>query len=138
MIRSNSLGANRFSRRVRLGTDALTTSAMGDALSFAISMPVMQSKYFSGCFTSSSRCDKMSIRPSRGIREKVTAAEAKNYIDNAPVSVTRWNGRFEDYFSHQGAAYVDMQKNEIRTAYSSAEFDEKAKAIMEVLKKNGK
>ena len=68
----------------------------------------------------------------------VTAAEAKNYIDNAPVSVTRWNGRFEDYFSHQGAAYVDMQKNEIRTAYSSAEFDEKAKAIMEVLKKNGK
>lgn len=68
----------------------------------------------------------------------VTAAEAKSYIDSAAVSVTRWNGHFEDYFSQQGAAYVDMQKKEIRTAYSSAEFDEKTTAIMEVLKKNGK
>lgn len=67
----------------------------------------------------------------------VTEAEAKSYIETAAVSVTRWNGRFEDYFSHRGAAYVDMQKNEIRTAYSSAEFDEKTTAIMEVLKKNG-
>lgn len=67
----------------------------------------------------------------------VTEAAAKSYIENAAVSVTRWNGRFEDYFSHRGAAYVDMLKNEIRTAYSSAEFDDKIKAIMEVLKKNG-
>lgn len=67
----------------------------------------------------------------------VTVAEARGYIQKASVSVTKWNGQFENYYGHEGAAYVDTQKNEIRTAYSSAEFDDNTKSIMEVLKKNG-
>ncbi|NLL92518.1 MAG: hypothetical protein GX222_08960 [Ruminococcaceae bacterium] len=68
----------------------------------------------------------------------VTESEAKSYIENAAISITRWNGSYENYFGHQGVAYVNILENKIRTAFSSAEFDDKTKAIMEVLKKNGR
>lgn len=67
----------------------------------------------------------------------VTEAEAKGFIENAAVSVTRWNGQREHYYGHAGAAYVDTTKNEIRTAFSREQFDPTVKAIMEVLEKNG-
>ena len=50
---------------------------------------------------------------------------AKSYIKNARVSITKWNGKFEKYFSKQGAAYVNMDNNTIRTAYGKHEFDKR-------------
>lgn len=68
----------------------------------------------------------------------VTEAEAKGFIENAAVSVTRWKGEREHYYSHDGAVYVDTTRNEIRTAFRKEQFDPTVQAIMEVLEKNGK
>ena len=68
----------------------------------------------------------------------VSFDEAVSYIKNAKISVTVWNGRFERYYSEEGASYVDMRKNLIRTAYSKQQFGNDVKSLMEVLKKNGR
>lgn len=43
-----------------------------------------------------------------------------------------WGGKFERYYSREGAAYVNVKEQLIRTAYSSSEYDEKVRALMEV------
>lgn len=68
----------------------------------------------------------------------VSENEAKSFINNSNVSISRWNGRFENYFSSDGAAYVDTEEKTIRTAFSSREYDDVTKAMMEVLRKYGK
>lgn len=65
----------------------------------------------------------------------VTHDEAVSYIRNARVSVTRWNGKFKNYYSDAGAAYIDMDDNAIRTAFKSDEYDEKTVKMMEELKR---
>lgn len=68
----------------------------------------------------------------------ISEDEAKSFIKNSNVSISRWNGRFENYFSSDGAAYVDTEEKTIRTAFSNREYDDVVKAMMEVLKKYGK
>lgn len=68
---------------------------------------------------------------------KVSKETAQEYIKNAKVSKTVWNGQFERFYSVDGASYVNTHKNEIRTAYSKNEFDTDTQQIMEVLKKYG-
>lgn len=68
----------------------------------------------------------------------ISENQAKSFIKNSSVSVSRWNGRFENYFSSDGAAYVDKEIKSIRTAFSSKEYDEATRSMMEVLKKHGK
>ncbi len=68
----------------------------------------------------------------------VTEAEAKNFIQNALVSTTKWGGLRENYYSYEGVAYIDTQKHEIRTAYKPGEYRDYVQSIMEVLRKNGK
>lgn len=63
--------------------------------------------------------------------------QAKQYIRDAKISVTVWNGQFERYYGLEGSAYVDLTKNEIRTAYSSDEYDENTLTLIEEMKKNG-
>ncbi len=70
-------------------------------------------------------------------RHQVTEAQAKDYIRSAKVSVTVWGGRYERYYSYDGAAYVDKSGQFIRTAYPAERYDEKTTAFMEVLKKHG-
>lgn len=66
----------------------------------------------------------------------VTEAEAKGVIENAAVSISRRNGRYENYYGETGVAYVDTLENLIRTAYKAAEFRGDVLDILEVLKKN--
>ena len=54
------------------------------------------------------------------------------------LSVTVWKGKFERYFGEEGATYVDLEKNLIRTAFKKDEFDDVVKKVLEVLKNNGK
>lgn len=68
----------------------------------------------------------------------VTEQEAKAFIRDAKVSVTRWKGRFVNYFSESGAAYVDVKNQIIRTSFRADEYDKKVIAMMEELKKHGK
>ena len=67
---------------------------------------------------------------------KVTREDAERFIREADISLTRWNGRFINYYGPNGAAYVDVRENKIRTAYRKEEFDEKVKKLREVMKKN--
>ena len=64
--------------------------------------------------------------------------EAISFINNSRVSLTRWNGKFENYYSSLGATYVDVENNLIRTAFKSEEYDEKIIQLMEVLNKYGR
>lgn len=66
---------------------------------------------------------------------KVTKQESIEFIKNSKVSIGKWNGKFENYYAYEGATYVDMETNLIRTAYKPVEFDEKILKIMEVLRK---
>ena len=63
---------------------------------------------------------------------KVTEKEAKNWIENALFSTTVWKGQFERFYSKDGAAYVNMDTHSIRTAFSSSDYDEKTKSLIEV------
>ena len=67
----------------------------------------------------------------------VTEAQAKQYIRDAKISVSVWNGQFERYYGAEGATYVDMKKMHIRTAYSRDQYDENTIALIEEMKKNG-
>lgn len=66
----------------------------------------------------------------------VTFDEAKSYIENAKISQTVWKGKYERYFSENGAAYVDNESNQIRTAFSSKQYTDNIIKMMEVLNKN--
>lgn len=63
---------------------------------------------------------------------KVTEKEAKNWIENALFSTTVWKGQFERFYSKDGATYVNMDNHSIRTAFSSSDYDEKTKSLIEV------
>lgn len=47
----------------------------------------------------------------------VTRAEAEQFIKESDISLTRWNGRFINYYGPNGATYVDTENNNIRTAF---------------------
>ena len=64
----------------------------------------------------------------------VTETMAKEMIENAVVSLQRWNGKCEIYCSLNGWVYV-MNNGVIRTVFSEVEFDESAKLVQEVLKR---
>ena len=71
-----------------------------------------------------------------GEREhNVTADEAKGFVRNAKISMTVWNGKFERYYSEDGASYVDTTSHQIRTAFKKDQYDEKTRKLLEVLKK---
>lgn len=67
-------------------------------------------------------------------KHSVALEEAISFIHTAEVSISRWNGQYENYYSLSGAAYVNLKTNEIRTAFKEAEYDENTKEMMEVLK----
>lgn len=64
----------------------------------------------------------------------VTKEQAVKWIEDAKISIVVWNGKHTRYISTSGAAYVNNERQEIRTAFSKSEYDERMKKIMEVLK----
>ena len=65
----------------------------------------------------------------------VSLEEAASFVTDAEVSISRWGGQFENYYSKSGATYVDAKTNTIRTAFRSDEYDDRIKKMMEVLEK---
>lgn len=64
----------------------------------------------------------------------VTEEEAKSYIKNARFSATKWRGKYTNYFSDDGSAYVDNETGSIRTAFKKEQYDDKVRTAMEVVK----
>lgn len=60
----------------------------------------------------------------------VTETEAKSYVKDACVSVTRWDGIYENYYGKNGAAYVNKTENIIKTAYKSKDFSEEVRTFV--------
>ena len=67
----------------------------------------------------------------------VTRAEAEQFIKESDISLTRWNGRFINYYGPNGATYVDTENNNIRTAFKKEQFDAPTLKIREVAEKYG-
>lgn len=67
----------------------------------------------------------------------MTSAQAKEWIKNAKISITVWNQHYERYIGEEGAVYVNLEQNEIRTAFSSDEFDGALPTLIEEMRKNG-
>ena len=68
----------------------------------------------------------------------VTEAEAKSFVKDAIVSVTRnlSNGTvFENYYGDKGAAYVPKNSLTIKTAFKASEFDTKTQNFVEAAKR---
>ena len=65
----------------------------------------------------------------------VSREEAESFIKKSAISLTRWHGRFVNYYSKDGAAYVDVENKNIRTAFSSKEFDENTLKIRKAVEK---
>lgn len=68
---------------------------------------------------------------------RVTEAQAKQWIRDAKISVTVWNGQYEHYYAEQGAVYVNLPDHFIRTAFSADEYTDNIRALMEAIKENG-
>ena len=68
----------------------------------------------------------------------VTREEAESFMRNAKFMTKKWNGRFKNYYSSNGAVYIDTQFNNIRTAFKADEFSKQVVEAMEVLKKYGR
>ena len=64
----------------------------------------------------------------------VTEEEAKSYIKNARFSATKWKGKYTNYFSDDGAAYVDNETGNIRTAFKKGQYDDEVRKAMEVVR----
>ena len=67
----------------------------------------------------------------------VSEQQAREWIRKSKISATVWNGKYERYYSEEGAVYVHLKDKTIRTAYSADEYDENVRALWEVLKKHG-
>lgn len=67
-------------------------------------------------------------------QHNVTESEAKSYIQKAVFSTTKWKGKFTNYYSDEGAAFVDNETQHIKTVFKKEQYDEAATAAMEVLK----
>lgn len=78
--------------------------------------------------------DELHINGER--QHNVTREDAERFIKEADISVTRWNGRFINYYGPNGATYIDTENNNIRTSFHKDEFDENVKKMREVLKAN--
>ena len=64
----------------------------------------------------------------------ISREEAISWINNFIFSVNVWDGKFERFFSKEGAVYVDLDNKLIRTAFSYTEYTNNLIKLMEALK----
>ena len=78
--------------------------------------------------------EKLVFKDAHGSHHGCTLEDAKSYVANAKCSVSRerWDGLHTNYYSVEGAAYVEDATRKIKTSFSKKDFDPMTKAIMEV------
>ncbi|NLS84155.1 MAG: hypothetical protein GXZ14_00875 [Ruminococcaceae bacterium] len=76
--------------------------------------------------------DTKHINGERG--RDITREQAIQWINDAKISVTVWGGQYERYYGFDGAVYVNVAGNYMRTAYAKKDFTDDVKQILEVLK----
>ncbi len=68
-------------------------------------------------------------------KHKVTLDQAISYMDNAKYSLTKWNFQYINFYSDNGAVFIDTKNKNIRTAFTSDEFDDQTKELMKEVHK---
>lgn len=68
----------------------------------------------------------------------VSREDAEQFVQEADISFTKWKGRFVNYYGPNGATFVDLENNNIRTAFRKEQFDERTRKMREVLRKKWK
>ena len=63
----------------------------------------------------------------------VTEQEARKFIDEARFVIARYGGNSYNYYGSQGAAFVRMDLQTIRTAFKAEEYDEKIRKLLAVI-----
>ena len=66
-------------------------------------------------------------------KHRVSRKEAIQFIKQAKVAIERWNGQVINFYSVDGAAYINTKTKIIRTAFKRDEFDDKTKVLIEVI-----
>lgn len=68
----------------------------------------------------------------------VSEEQAKQFINDAVVSYSKTveGHNFENYIGYEGTAYVNIDTNVIRTAYSKSQFTNGTKRFLETLNKH--
>lgn len=65
----------------------------------------------------------------------VNLKEVLSFMNNAKYSLSKWNGKFLNYYSLEGAVFIDIENKNIRTAFKNNQFDDKTKQLMEEFEK---
>lgn len=68
-------------------------------------------------------------------QHNISREDAERFIDESDVKITKWDGRFENYYGKNGAVFVDVENKNIRTAFGKDEFDDQVKKLREVIGK---
>jgi len=71
------------------------------------------------------------INTERG--HNITKKEAIDFVNNSKIKMTVWQGRYENYYSKDGATYIDTKDKKIRTAFKKEEYEKSISDMMEVL-----
>lgn len=71
------------------------------------------------------------------IRHGCTLEDAKGYVKTAKCSIRRkrWDGESINYYSLDGATYIDPTTMKIKTAFSEKDFDTITNTVVEVFRK---
>lgn len=78
----------------------------------------------------------LSFRDEHAARHGCTVEEARSYVENSVCSIrrSRWDGVSINFYSANGAAYLDSESLKIKTAYSKKDFDSLTNQIVEASK----
>jgi len=70
---------------------------------------------------------RLSAKDSHAFHHGCSIEDAKKYIYNAKVSIVknRWDGLSINFYSFEGAAYLDYETQKLKTAYSKKDFRKK-------------
>ncbi len=77
----------------------------------------------------------LSVADNHAFRHGCTIEDAKAYIQNAKVSITRykWDGLHTNFYSLEGATYLNAS-NKVNTIYAKTDFKKDTSKILEELK----
>ncbi len=68
-------------------------------------------------------------------QHNVTREEAVLFMNEALFSLEKWKGTFVNYYSNDGAVFINIKEKNIRTSFKANEFDEEIKTIIKEIKK---
>lgn len=66
-------------------------------------------------------------------KHNVTKEDAQQFVNNALVAFSRWNGQYLCFYGSDGAVYLNIKNKSVRTAYKRVEFDENTLKFIKVV-----